>query len=138
MWWMMMEDEVGGRRPTPMQETSTEKGPQPGLPTLGGMQFWGDLKFLRGYKIQRNVLTGHYRLLDVNNRRYASGTLEQCDEVLEKLRGTQGLTPDTGHAVIYLHGIARSSKSLQPIIKAMPKESYAHVPFEYPSTQVPL
>ena len=121
-----------------MQETSTEKSPQAGLPTLGGMQFWGDLKFLRGYRIQRNVLTGHYRLLDVNNRRYASGSIEQCDEVLEKLRITQGLTPDTGHAVIYLHGIARSSKSLQPIIKAMPKEGFTHVPFEYPSTQVPL
>jgi hypothetical protein len=34
-----------------MQETSTKKKPQAGLPTLGGRQFWGDLKFLRGYRI---------------------------------------------------------------------------------------
>ena len=94
-----------------MQETSTEKGPQAGLPTLGGMQFWGDLKFFRGYRIQRNVLTGHYRLLDVNNRRYASGTLAECEAVLEQIRISKGLAPDTGNAVIYLHGIARSSKS---------------------------
>ena len=27
-----------------------------GVPTLGGMQFWGDVEFLQGWKIQQNVL----------------------------------------------------------------------------------
>ena len=109
-----------------------------GFPTLGGMQFWGDLKFFRGFKVQRNVFTGHFRLLDADNRRYVSGSLEECESGLNKLRESRNLEPDIGHAVIYLHGIGRSSRSLQPIIKAMPKDGHVHVPFEYPSTRIPL
>ncbi len=118
--------------------TGNNEAPQPGLPTLGGMQFWGDVKFLRGFKIQRNVFTGHYRLLDANNRRYASGTLGDCDATLDKIRAASKLSPDTGHAVIYLHGIGRSSRSMHPIFSAMPRDGYVHIPFEYPSTRVPL
>ena len=34
------------------------------LPTMGGKQFWADELFFHQWRIQRNVLTGHYRLLD--------------------------------------------------------------------------
>lgn len=115
-----------------------EKTPQPGLPTLGGMQFWGDLRFFRGYRIQRNVFTGHCRLLDINNRRYASGSLDECEAALSKVREVSNLKPDTGHAVIYLHGIGRSSKSLRPIMNGIPDEGFTHIPFEYPSTRISL
>ena len=112
--------------------------PQAGLPTLGGMQFWGDLRFFRGYKIQRNVFTGHYRLLDDVDRRYASGTLAECEAALDKLRQANSLKADTGHAVIFLHGIGRSSKSLRSIINAIPAKGHTLIPFEYPSTRVSL
>ena len=32
--------------------------------TLGGRQFWGDVHYFRGWRIQQNVFTKHYRLLD--------------------------------------------------------------------------
>ena len=48
------------------------------------------------------------------------------------------LKPDTGHAVIYLHGIGRTSRSMRPLLDAMPTDGFVHVPFEYPSTRVPL
>jgi len=118
--------------------TASAGVPQPGLPTLGGMQFWADLKFFRGYKIQRNVYSGHYRLLNADNRRFASGTLEECESTLNRLKQAHNLQPDTGHAVIYLHGLGRSSRSLRPVMNAMPVEGYVHIPFEYPSTRVPL
>ncbi|MEX2316997.1 MAG: hypothetical protein WD669_07590, partial [Pirellulales bacterium] len=44
--------------------------------TAGGKQFWADLWFFHEWRIQRNALTGHYRLLDGANYRRASGTLE--------------------------------------------------------------
>ena len=114
------------------------KAPQPGAPTLGGMQFWGDVCFFQGYRIQRHVLTGHFRLLDKNNRRYQSGTIEDCRKMLDRIRTSHNLKPDIGHAVIYLHGIGRTSRSMRPIIDAMPTDGFVHVPFEYPSTRVPI
>jgi len=133
---------------TPGLETAAEESddedpangdaPQPGLPTLGGMQFWGDVRYFQGFRIQHNVLRDHHRLLDAANRRYHSGTLAGCESLLDQIRQTRNLQPDTGHAVIYLHGIGRSSRSLSPILNAMPREGYVHIPFEYPSTRVAL
>lgn len=113
-------------------------GPQPGMMTLGGRQFWGDVYFLRGYRIQQNVFTGHYRLLDASDRRYASGTLEQCHATLKEIREAKGLQPDVGHVVIFLHGLGRSSKSMSPIMKGLTDKTQTAVPFEYPSTRVSL
>jgi len=112
--------------------------PQPGLMTLGGRQFWGDVFFLRGFRIQQNVFTGHYRLLDADDRRYASGSLEECQAVMEQIRNAKGLKQDAGHVVIFLHGLGRSSKSMSPIMKGLTDKSQTPVPFEYPSTQVSL
>lgn len=112
--------------------------PQPGAPTLGGMQFWGDVCYFQGYRIQRHVYTGHFRLLDRNNRRYQSGTIEDCKKTLKQIQAANNLNPDTGHAVIYLHGIGRTSRSMRSILDAMPADGFVHVPFEYPSTRVPI
>lgn len=115
-----------------------QESPRPGALTLGGMQFWGDSCFFRGYKIQQNVLSGHYRLLGGDNRRWQSGTLRECEQQLQRIREAQQLTPDTGHAVVYLHGIGRSSRSLATLRNSLPDQGYTHVLFEYPSTRIPL
>ena len=47
------------------------------MPTMGGKQFWADELFFHQWRIQQNVLTGHYRLLDEKNFRHASGTLRR-------------------------------------------------------------
>ena len=109
-----------------------------GVPTLGGMQFWGDVHFLQGWKIQRNVFSGHYRLLNPSALRFASGTFEHCLAVLKAAAQERQLVADTGKAVILLHGIGRSSKSLQKMGDALRKDGYVVIPFEYPSTRVTL
>ena len=43
------------------------------MPTMGGIQFWGDELCFHGWRIQRNVLTGHCRDCE---RRFESETLE--------------------------------------------------------------
>jgi pimeloyl-ACP methyl ester carboxylesterase len=106
--------------------------------TLGGMQFWGDVLFFRGYRIQHNVVFGQYRLLDEDNRRFASGTKDECEKALSKIKRAENLRTDTGHAVIYLHGIGRTSRSMAPIAQGMPRDGYVHVLFEYPSTRVSI
>ena len=77
------------------EEMTDTEVPQPGAPTLGGMQFWGDVCYFQGYRIQRHVFTGHFRLLDKHNRRYQSGTIEDCRKTLNELRAATNLKPDT-------------------------------------------
>ncbi|MEJ7593163.1 MAG: alpha/beta fold hydrolase, partial [Planctomycetaceae bacterium] len=119
-------------------EMTDTDAPQPGAPTLGGMQFWGDICYFQGFRIQQHVFTGHFRLLDKSNRRFQSGTIEDCRKTLDRIRAANNFKPDTGHAVIYLHGIGRTSRSMRPILNAMPTDGFVHVPFEYPSTRVPI
>jgi pimeloyl-ACP methyl ester carboxylesterase len=109
-----------------------------GTMTLGGRQFWGDVHFSCGFKIQRNVFFGHYRLLDSEDHRFASGTLAECRAMLEALRTQRSLRPEKGHVVLLIHGIGRSSKSLAPIRDTLRKGEFTPLSFEYPSTRVPL
>ena len=81
------------------------------MKTLGGMQFWGDVSWFRGWRIQQNVLTGHFRLLDKDNFRHASGTLSECRKKLNAAKKELKLPPMKGKVVIVVHGIFRSSKS---------------------------
>lgn len=106
--------------------------------TLGGRQFWGDVHYFHGWKIQQNVLTKHYRLLDARDYSHASGSLERCEEKLKEIREAGELPEMTGHAVILLHGIIRSSKSMSRMRKSLNEAGFVAVPFDYPSTQADL
>ncbi|WP_437226714.1 esterase/lipase family protein [Planctomicrobium sp. SH661] len=104
-------------------------------PTLGGRQFWGDVVFFQGYRIQHNVLTNHFRLLDPGDVRRAWGAREDCQSALDRIRTELQLPPMTGKAVILIHGIFRSSKSLETISNRLKEEGYLVVGFDYPSTR---
>lgn len=108
------------------------------MKTLGGMQFWGDVHFFRGWRIQQNVFTKHFRLLDADNYRHAAGSLDECKAALEKIKKEQKLPPMSGKAVILIHGIIRSSKSLDWLHKPLEKDGYTVIRFDYPSTRVTI
>lgn len=40
--------------------------------TMGGNIWWRDLDVHNGYKIQQNIISNHYRILDEKNRRVSS------------------------------------------------------------------
>ncbi len=109
-----------------------------GIKTLGGLQFWGDLKFLHGWRIQKNVLTDHCRLLDPHDHRHCSGTGAECEARLLKITEDQKLPAMSGRAALLIHGIGRSSKSFDAMATALQKDGYTVVSFDYPSTRVPI
>lgn len=109
-----------------------------GIKTLGGRQFWGDVQFFRGWRIQKNVLTGHYRLLDPEDRRYSWGKRQDCERQLQKFRQELELPPMSGDAVLLLHGIGRSSHSFSGMAKALRQDGLLVVPFDYPSTRLTI
>lgn len=108
------------------------------MKTMGGRQFWGDVAFFRGWRIQHNIVFDHYRLLDPEDNRHASGTLEECQQKLSEIKQEQQLPPMTGKAVIMIHGIIRSSKSFTSLGEIFEKEGYTVVNFDYPSTQAKI
>lgn len=108
------------------------------MKTLGGRQFWGDVAFFRGWRIQHNVITGHYRLLDPHDWRQAWGSLDRCRTRLNEIREERSLTPMSGEAVILLHGIIRSSKSMSRMAARLTEDGFLCVPLDYPSTRVNL
>jgi pimeloyl-ACP methyl ester carboxylesterase len=106
--------------------------------TLGGRQFWGDVLFFRGWRIQQNVLTRHCRLIDPADVRHAWGSQEACRAQLERIKAEQSLPPMEGKAVIVVHGIVRSSKSFGKLRQALEEDGYTVVGFDYPSTRVTI
>lgn len=57
--------------------------------TLGGKLWWRTLFDKSGYRIQQNMFSRHYRILDQGNRRiYASFSLEETQSVMEEILNT--------------------------------------------------
>ncbi len=106
------------------------------LPTLGGNQFWADALFFHQWRIQRNVVSGHYRLLDGDNFRHASGTSARCRAALEQLKRERNLPPMRGKAVIALHGIADSRGVMSSLCRYLEEKGrYEVFNVTYPSTR---
>jgi hypothetical protein len=66
-------------------------------PTLGGLQTWTDELVFRDWRIQRQSITGHYRLLDDRNHRRAWGTFEQCRARAERIEAATGTAASSRH-----------------------------------------
>ena len=63
-------------------------------PTFGGKQLWTDELVFHEWRVQRNTLSGHCRLLDDKNFRKAWGSFEHCRKQLEAApRPTPRLSP---------------------------------------------
>ena len=106
------------------------------VPTLGGKQFWADELFFHGWRIQRNAVTGHCRLLDQNDLRHAWGAFESCRGVLEEIKTANNLPPMRGNAVLLLHGLGDSRASMQAMAKYIERlGDYTVLNFGYPSTR---
>jgi pimeloyl-ACP methyl ester carboxylesterase len=106
------------------------------MPTLGGNQLWADELLRHQWRIQRNVVSGHYRLLDGNNLRHAWGTFAQCRAVLDQIQRERNLPPMEGKAVILLHGMADTRAQMHGLGRYLEqKGGYRVFNVTYPSTR---
>lgn len=110
----------------------------PNVPTqtLGGMQFWSDRLLFHQWRIQRNVLTGHCRLLDGEGVRHAWGSFDACRRQLDDIRRQRELPPMSGRVVIALHGLIRTRNSTGSLCQYLAERLDAPVlTFGYASTR---
>jgi pimeloyl-ACP methyl ester carboxylesterase len=130
----VLADEVGA-------ESRGASDPSGGLPnvtspTWGGKQFWADELHFRGWRIQRQAITNHYRLLDEDDRRYAWGSFDSCRQTLERIKRERQLPPMQDRAVILVHGITRTRSMMKPMAEYLERETGDQVlRFGYPSTR---
>ncbi len=107
--------------------------------TLGGRQFWSDVRCVGGWKIQRNSATGHHRLLDTQSVRQAWGNRAHCDRELDRKIVAGEVKPYQGKIVIILHGLMRSSISMQSVADYLEsKGGYETILFQYASSREPV
>jgi pimeloyl-ACP methyl ester carboxylesterase len=104
--------------------------------TLGGVQLWADELCFGHWRIQRNVLTTHCRLLDGDNRRYARGSFNHCRQKLEDIKLERKLPPMRGRAIVMMHGLAGWRRTMQPLADYLEKEGgFTVFNVAYPSTR---
>ncbi|WP_417427689.1 esterase/lipase family protein [Kiloniella sp.] len=111
------------------------------LPTLGGKQFWRDEFIYASWRIQFNLYSGHFRLLDPDDKRQAWGTFEDCFSVFEHYKVQKQIIPpvhpDTEgvHLLVMVHGITRSGDTFQKMKRVFTDQGYEVAAITYPSTK---
>lgn len=107
--------------------------------TLGGTQVWTDEFVFRDWRIQRNALTNHCRLLDGRDVRRESGDFNQCFHRFQELQKSIGLKPQDGKAVVLLHGLARSRDCMDDLGRYLENRGdYIPINIGYASTRCTL
>jgi pimeloyl-ACP methyl ester carboxylesterase len=104
--------------------------------TLGGEQLWTDELVYGKWRMQRNELTGHYRLLDPKNVRRAWGTDDECRAVLALIKWREKLQPLSGPAVVTLHGLVRTRDHMTPLGEFLEQQGgFTWINVSYASTR---
>jgi len=105
------------------------------LATLGGTQYWTDVRIEGGWHVQRNCYFGHFRLVDDSNVRQTWGSEEACNAELEKQILSGAVKPYSGKVVILLHGLLRTWKSMKPMADHLNQQGYQTIFFRYASSR---
>lgn len=104
------------------------------VPTFGGKFIWADIYLDAGWRIQRNVLTDHCRLLDDNDLRRAWGNYDHCMGELKSFKEEKNFEFASDHLVLLIHGLGRHAKTMETPRDALRKEGYEAHCVNYPST----
>ena len=86
-----------------------------GRPTLGGTQYWTDYLVCHGWRVQRNVKFGQFRLLKPTNRVAETGTYEQCRQAFVSVCRQPDFPPIPATFLVTVHGLGRTRNSMSAI-----------------------
>lgn len=137
-WAIVTADPAFGQLPKFKARPSGSKTNLINFPTktMGGQQFWTDVRFDGGWHIQHNLVTKHFRLLDPHDVRHGWGTLQQCESVLNSKRANGEVQPYQGRVVILLHGLNRAHSSMDLLAKKLQSErGFQTINFQYASSR---
>ncbi len=120
-------------------DQSERAEPPFGLKTLGGPSCWTDHVIHGEWRIQKNELLGHFRLLDPKDRRIETGTVESCFYELERRKANGEIKPLPRHVVIVIHGLAGTRGFMAGLGKRLEEDGgYTVLNFGYASTKASI
>jgi pimeloyl-ACP methyl ester carboxylesterase len=102
---------------------------------MGGQQFWTDVYYHVGWRIQHNLVTDHYRLLDPDDHRHAWGTYDDCISHFATLRAQLNLSYDDKPVVFLIKGLGGMGSSFRGLRSALEADGYHVAYVAYPSTR---
>lgn len=106
-----------------------------GIPTLGGRMVWSDEVWYLDYRIQKNAVVGHYRLLDPRDRRLTFGSFETCLDRLNQIKVEKNLPSLPQDVVIVLHGLGAGRQFMDGLSDYLKENGQLNViNIGYPST----
>lgn len=111
---------------------------RPSLPTISvsGEFYWNDRVVDHGWRIQQHAQMELYRLLDDKGFRRCFGTLVECETTLDQVRLQNKWQPNSGTAVITLHGFLRTRSCMESLGSTLSKyDDWTWVNVGYASTQ---
>jgi pimeloyl-ACP methyl ester carboxylesterase len=126
-------------QPAKIPQSLSANRPNLTLPTLGGTQYWTDIRVTGGWKIQCNAVMERYRLIDSADVRQAIGELAECEKVLEKNLANGTIKPLKGKVVLLLHGLLRSNDSMATLAEYLQENGgYEVINLAYASSQASI
>jgi len=103
------------------------------MPTLGGTQVWSDVLVRGEWRIQKNLLTGHHRLLDGDDWRRAGMTYQDALRALDRMAPRS--KPKSADVVVLLHGLGRTRHSVDRMKAALEARGHRVIAVGYASTR---
>lgn len=80
----ILQEQYGGEL-TDLVEALAFEDAKPQYPkTMGGKVWWREIMKKKGYRIQQNLISGHFRLLDQENHRLMASF--EMERILERLK----------------------------------------------------
>jgi len=104
-------------------------------PTMGGQQVWADEFYHVGWRIQRNVLTGHHRLLDPEDHRHAWGRYDECLKKFEAIRAISPIEYNGMPVAFIVKGLGGMETNFRKLKAALTNDGYHVAYISYPSTR---
>ncbi len=104
------------------------------MPTFGGLQFWADIRFREGWRVQHNQFTGWYRLLNDHNIRVAWGDRATVIDTFDQLAPPVPSQNDR-HLVVLMHGVLASALVFTKFENMLDEAGYSTVAISYASSQ---
>ncbi|MCP4395163.1 MAG: hypothetical protein GY804_12990 [Alphaproteobacteria bacterium] len=105
------------------------------FPTMGGMRSWNDWFLYAGWRIQRHIISGRFRLLSPKDVRVLGGSFEECKKVFFDIKKERNIVPKNRELVILMHALGRTHRSMKSMAKRLRKEGVDAYPISYPSTK---
>lgn len=97
-----------------------------------GTQFWADVRWRDGWRLQFRWNAGIHRLIDPADRIVCRGSLSKCEKALDE--ECPNPVP-AEHLVVLLHGLGRTRRSLASLDRALLRAGFTTARLDYPSTR---